>query len=222
MMGPQPELEVTWVPVDELLEYEGNAKLHPSEQVDQIASSIEEFSFADPIGAWHDDDGNAVIVEGHGRLLAARKLGIEQLPVIFLDYLSDEQRRAYALVHNQLTMNSGFDFDVLSDELESITDMDMSTFGFVQDAIDEMGLDEDGTPSSAEVPFSLELGQQSNYIVLVFNNDIDWINAQSVFNIGQRKRFSTRKDGFLGEKMQHYGVGRVIDGAEAINALIGD
>lgn len=129
-MKPQAELKIEMVPIDELVPYENNAKLHPSEQIDQIAESIEEFNFADPIAAWHGENGEAVIIEGHGRLLAARKLGIEELPVIYLDYLTDEQRRAYTLVHNKLTMNSDFDFEILQSELDSIFDIDMSDFGF--------------------------------------------------------------------------------------------
>lgn len=140
------------MPIDELMMYENNSKLHPSSQVEQIASSIEEFSFADPIGAWHDDEGNAVIVEGHGRLLAARRLGIERLPVIFLDYLSDEQRRAYALVHNQLTMNSGFDLEVLSDELEAITDIDMGQLGFDMPETSDVSNDGERYTSENKVP----------------------------------------------------------------------
>lgn len=133
---PQAELKVVMVPTDDLVMYEGNAKLHPHEQVDQIAASIEEFNFADPIAAWHDENGEAVIIEGHGRLMAAKKLGIEELPVIFLDYLTDEQRRAYALVHNKLTMNSGFDFQILSNELDIITSIDMGDFGFDLNELD--------------------------------------------------------------------------------------
>lgn len=152
-MKPQAQLTVEMVPTDELVMYEGNAKLHPSEQVDQIAASIEEFNFADPIAAWHDKDGNAVIVEGHGRLMAAKKLGIEQLPVIYLDYLTDEQRRAYTLVHNKLTMNSDFDFEILQNELDSIFDIDMGDFGFdVQSAIEDMipkEIEQDEIPDNA-------------------------------------------------------------------------
>ena len=129
-MRPMPELEVTKVPTDELLEYENNAKLHPLEQVDQIAASIREFGFNSPILAWHNDDGEPEIVAGHGRLLAARTLGLKELPVVFLDHMTEEQRRAYILVDNQLTMNSGFDADILSSELERITDIDMSDFDF--------------------------------------------------------------------------------------------
>lgn len=134
-MKPQAELKVVMVPTDDLVMYEGNAKLHPHEQVDQIAASIEEFNFADPIAAWHNDDGESIIVEGHGRLMAARKLGIERLPVIYLDYLSDEQRRAYTLAHNKLTMSSDFDYSMLMDEIEQITSIDMSDFGFDLDGV---------------------------------------------------------------------------------------
>lgn len=125
-----PELKVETVATDMLLEYRNNAKLHPSEQVDQIASSIEEFGFNSPILAWHNDDGEPEIVAGHGRLMAAKKLGLTQLPVVFLDHMSEEQRRAYMLVDNQLTMNSGFDLDILSIELGEITNIDMSQYDF--------------------------------------------------------------------------------------------
>lgn len=127
-MRPMPELEVVKVPTADLLEYQNNAKEHPSLQVDQIAASIEQFGFNNPILAWHNDNGEPEIVAGHGRLMAARKLGLEKLPVVFLDHMSEEQRRAYILVDNQLTMNSGFDIDILDEELARI-DIDMSDFG---------------------------------------------------------------------------------------------
>lgn len=120
--------EISVRPVSELLQYAGNAKLHPAEQVDQIAESLNEFGFNNPVLVWHNKDGEPEIVAGHGRVMAARKLGIEELPVISLDHLSDEQRRAYALVDNQLTMNSGFDVSMMLDELESISGIDMSKY----------------------------------------------------------------------------------------------
>lgn len=125
-----PELEIIELPVSELVEYANNAKLHPHEQVDQIANSISEFGNNDPIAVWHNEDGEPEIVEGHGRLMALRKLGIETAPVIYLDHLTDEQRRAYALVHNKLTMNSDFDFEILADELAALDTFDMVDFGF--------------------------------------------------------------------------------------------
>lgn len=129
-MRPMPHLEVVEIPTEDLLEYPNNAKIHPREQVDQIASSIQEFGFNSPILAWHNDEGNPEIVAGHGRLMAAKKLGLEELPVVFLDHMSDEQRRAYILIDNKLTMNSDFDFEILADELEALDHFDMGVFGF--------------------------------------------------------------------------------------------
>lgn len=132
-VGPQagqPRLAVDWVPTGELVPYAGNAKEHPSEQVDEICESIKEFGFSDPVGAWHDADGRPVIVEGHDRVLAARRLGLATVPVVWLDHLDDQGRRAYGLVHNQLTMGTGWDEDALAAELASLDDIDLSDMGF--------------------------------------------------------------------------------------------
>lgn len=141
-MRPMPELTVEEMPTDELTPYARNAKMHTSEQVDQIAKSIEEFGFNDPVGVWDNPDGYLEIVEGHGRVLAAKKLGLGHVPVIRLDHLSDEQRRAYALAHNKLTINTGWDFAALDAELGAITSLDMEGFGFDLapsfDAIDDL------------------------------------------------------------------------------------
>ena len=118
-------LKIEYIPVKDIVPYKNNVKLHPDEQIGQIKRSIEEFGFNDPIATWH-----GTVVEGHGRLIAAQELGMETVPVIRLDGLSDEQRRAYTLIHNKLTMNSGFDFDLLDLELGDITDIDMGEFGF--------------------------------------------------------------------------------------------
>ena len=137
-----PQLEVVEIPTEQLLEYPNNAKMHPHEQVDQIANSISEFGFNSPILAWHNEQGEPEIVAGHGRLMAAKKLGLEKLQVVFLDHMSDEQRRAYALVHNSTNMSSGFDMDKLGIELDGIVDIDMSQFGFDLGAIvDDFGID---------------------------------------------------------------------------------
>ena len=120
-------LKIEYVSKDQLKPYAKNAKLHTDDQVEQIKRSIEEFGFNDPIAVWGEDN---LIVEGHGRLLAAKELGLSEVPVIRLDRLSDEQRRAYTLAHNQLTMNSDFDLEVLAVELSSIQEIDMSDFGF--------------------------------------------------------------------------------------------
>ena len=116
--------------VSELVPYAGNAKRHPDWQVSQIASSIRAFGFNDPVAVWQDVAGHWVIVEGHGRLLAAKELGMGEVPVIRLDHLDDEGRRAYTLAHNKLTMNTDFDLDVLDSEMGLIEGFDMTEFGF--------------------------------------------------------------------------------------------
>ena len=123
-------LEITEMNVADLVPYAMNAKEHPDSQVAQIAASIEQFGMNDPVAVWHDENNVPIIVEGHGRVLALQKLKRKTCPVICLDNLTDAQRRAYTLVHNQLTLNSGFDTDILSTELESLSlDFDLGEFG---------------------------------------------------------------------------------------------
>ena len=121
----EQKLKVEYVPIDSIKPYKRNAKLHPDEQVEQICNSIRETGFNDPIGVWHGE-----CVEGHGRILAAKKLGMKEVPIIRLDDLTDEQRRAYMLAHNKLTMNSGFDIELLDMELAEIETIDMGLLGF--------------------------------------------------------------------------------------------
>ena len=120
------KLKVEYMTTDALKPYANNAKIHTAEQIEQIKKSIQEFGMNDPIAIWKNNE----IIEGHGRLLACVELGIESVPVIRLDTLSDQQRKAYTLVHNQLTMNTPFDIDVLNEELGDIVDVDMKAFGF--------------------------------------------------------------------------------------------
>lgn len=121
------ELKIEYLRPDELRPYERNAKLHPAEQVEQIKRSIQDNGMCDPIGVWGPDN---LVVEWHGRLIACKELGLETVPVIRLDHLTDEQRREYALIHNQTTMNSGFDFSILDGELEGLSDFDAEFYGF--------------------------------------------------------------------------------------------
>lgn len=120
------KLKIEYIPVDELKPYKNNARKHADEDVNAIVESIKEFGFDDPIGIWGDDN---TIVEGHGRLIAAKKLGMDTVPVIRLDHLTDEQRRAYALAHNRTAELSEWDFELREVEIEDI-EIDMSRFGF--------------------------------------------------------------------------------------------
>ena len=121
------ELKIEYMALDNLKPYEKNARKHQEADLSTIKASISEFGMSDPIGVWGKDN---IIVEGHGRYLACKELGIDNVPVIHLDHLSDEQRRAYALAHNKTAEMSEWDFGLLGDELADILDIDMSDFGF--------------------------------------------------------------------------------------------
>lgn len=137
-------MEIIKINIDEIKPYENNAKLHPYEQIEQIKKSILEFGNNDPIAI----DKDNTIIEGHGRYLALKELGYDEVEVIKLSHLSEEQKKAYILVHNKLTMNTGFDMDILNEELSNIINIDMSDFDFdfeidtnydVYEDIDDLG-----------------------------------------------------------------------------------
>ena len=119
-------MKIEKISIDKIKPYENNAKLHPPEQIEQIKKSIQDFGNNDPIAV----DENSVIIEGHGRYQALKELGFKEIEVIRLTHLNEQQKKAYILAHNKLTMNTGFDFNMLSLELDSIDDFDMSDFGF--------------------------------------------------------------------------------------------
>ena len=121
------ELKIEYLPVEQLTPYEKNARKHTPADVDKIKASITKFGFDDPIGIWGKKN---IIVEGHGRLIAAKELGYEKVPCIRLDHLTDEQRRAYALAHNKTAELSTWDFGKLEAELMDLSDFGMGDFGF--------------------------------------------------------------------------------------------
>lgn len=121
-------LAVSYVAIGDLIPYARNARTHSDEQVAQIAGSIREFGFTNPILV----DGERGIIAGHGRLMAARKLGLAEVPTIELAGLSETQKRAYVIADNKLAMNAGWDDALLSAELGELGDagFDLSLTGF--------------------------------------------------------------------------------------------
>jgi ParB family transcriptional regulator, chromosome partitioning protein len=120
-------------PLDRLRPYEKNARTHSAEQIAQIAASIQEFGFTNPILV----DGADGILAGHGRLAAAKGMELAEVPVIVLDHLSAAQRRAYILADNQLALNAGWDTELLRTEVAALNleDFDLSLLGFDEDRI---------------------------------------------------------------------------------------
>ena len=128
-------------PIDKLVPYARNARTHSAEQVAQIAASIVEFGFVNPILV----DSKDGIIAGHGRLLAARKLGLLEVPVIVLDHLSETQRRAYVIADNKLAMNAGWDDALLAAELAALEadGFDLDLVGFSDEELEALLKDDE-------------------------------------------------------------------------------
>lgn len=118
-------MKIEMLKVKDLKPYKKNAKKHPKKQIERIANSIEQFGFNDPVAIWKDN----VVISGHGRLEAMKQLGYAEVPCIRLDHLTDEERKAYTLAHNKVA-ESEWDYSILDDEINSITEFDMGDFGF--------------------------------------------------------------------------------------------
>lgn len=189
--------------LSDITPYKNNPR-NNDEAVEPVLESIREFGFKVPIII----DKDNVIVAGHTRYKAAKKLKLDTVPCIRADDLTEEQIRAFRLADNKVSEFAKWDNQLLNIELDEI-DLDMSLFGF--EFVEEEEKEE------VEVEFTETLNEEHNYIILYFDNDIDWLQAESLFNIKTVKDYSTRKDGVI--KKERKGIGRVLNGAEALNKL---
>jgi DNA modification methylase len=136
MITPAMARQIDIWPTDKLRAYDRNARTHPAEQVAQIAASIREFGFVNPVLV----DSSGGIIAGHGRLLAARQLGLAEVPVVVLDHLSDIQRRAYIIADNKLAMNAGWNLELLAQEVRELEleAFDLDLIGFSESEVAEL------------------------------------------------------------------------------------
>jgi len=116
----QVEPQIIMIKTESLIPYVMNSRTHSPEQVSQIAANIKEFGFTNPVLT----DGENSIIAGHGRVLAAQKLGLEEVPCIELPYLTEAQRKAYIIADNKLALNAGWDNEVLKAEITTLKEMD--------------------------------------------------------------------------------------------------
>lgn len=159
--------------IDSIKVYPNNAKIHTAEQIEQIKKSIQEFGNNDPIAI----DEKGFIIEGEGRYLAQKELGYTEVEVIRLTHLSEEQKVAYMLVHNKLTMNTGFDIDLLEEELAKISSIDMKDFEFdIKQLEEELEKEENDATPSTESNFNYK--QQYGVIVICKNEE----DQEKVYN----------------------------------------
>lgn len=126
--------KVLTVPIDQLMEDAENVKVHTVEHVDMVRASIDTFGFNDPVGVTTRGD-KFLIVEGHGRVMAARELNMTELPCILLDHLNDDERRAYALAHNQTQQNTSLKVAVVAEEFDrlGVTADDWEALGYTDE-----------------------------------------------------------------------------------------
>jgi hypothetical protein len=136
-MATETTPQITLAKLDDLIPYANNARVHSDEQIAQIAASIKEFGWTNPILV----DGDNGIIAGHGRVQAARKLKQEYVPVIELNGLSEAQRRAYILADNRLAQNADWDFGILEIEIANLQDLDfdLNLTGFDATDLDNLG-----------------------------------------------------------------------------------
>ncbi len=157
------DLNIEYLPVSELIPYESNARTHSDEQVDQIVASMLEFGFTNPVLI----DSDLGVIAGHGRITAAKQMGLSEVPTICLDHLTDDQKRAYILADNKLALNAGWDEQLLAIELEGLAEagFDVGLTGFSEEEANALvatliestdGLtDEDDVPEVPEDPVTV-------------------------------------------------------------------
>tara|TARA_R100000426_G_scaffold1196_2_gene2145 strand:+ start:1338 stop:1937 length:600 start_codon:yes stop_codon:yes gene_type:complete len=197
-------MKVKQVNIDKIIPYHNNPR--KNQAIDKVASSINEYGFQQPIVV----DPNMVVIVGHTRLLASKKLGLKKVPIAIAD-LSKNQAKAYRLADNRTNEESSWDEELLKGELLDIEDLIGKT-GFEESELEKL-LEEPEPEDEPDVEFSEEIGEANNYIVLVFKNDIDWLSAQTHFNL--QTVSSKRQNG----KPWSKGIGRVVDGAKYITEL---
>ncbi len=133
-------MKIEYKDINDLIPYVNNTRTHSEEQINQIASSIKEFGFTNPVLI----DKNNGLIAGHGRVMGAKKLGLKEVPTITLDNLTEAQKKAYIIADNKIALNAGFDEELLRIELQSLQEMDFdySNLGFdfefdIKEIIDE-------------------------------------------------------------------------------------
>ena len=136
------------IPINDLVPYARNSRTHSDAQVAQIAASIKEFGFTNPVLI--DADGG--IIAGHGRVLAARVLKLDTVPCIRLSHLTETQKRAYVIADNKLALNAGWDAEALRIEMGDLDGFDLLLTGFTQEEVDAFAFDDNSEIGMPELP----------------------------------------------------------------------
>ncbi len=208
-------IQVVYRDTAELVPYAKNSREHSADQIRGIANSIKQFGFLNPVIV----DGDKGLIAGHARVMAAKHLKMKKIPTIEAAHLTEDQKRAYIIADNKLASNSSWNEKILTAELMHLkhAEFDLLVTGFDQDELNkllgETTAEEEEVP---EIVFSEELGEAHNYVVIYFDNELDWISAKTHFDL--KSVYSKRTTGQAWSK----GIGRVINGAEYLHKIKGD
>lgn len=201
------KVQIEYRNIDELKMYKQNPRDN-EKAIANVAKSIKEFGFKVPIVV----DENDEIIAGHTRLKASERLGLEEVPTIVAKDLTEKQVRAFRIADNKVAEESKWDESLLKLELEELEDV---FTGFEQDELDDLfKSEEDEEEEEPEMAFTEELGEENNYLVLFFDNSVDWLQAQTMFGLKSVHALDSR------EGFEKKGVGRVIDGTAFIQKMI--
>ncbi len=196
-------MDIKMIEVGKLKPYENNPRKN-NKSVDAVANSIKEFGFKVPIVI----DKNNVIVAGHTRYMASKKLGIEKVPCIVADDLNEQQIKAFRLADNKVGENSEWDLPQLDLELLNIEEIDMKQFGF--EFYDEQQKEKAKKQKYLET-MEINAFEHHDYVVFVFDNQMDWLNVVNEFGI--KKVLAGYGD------HKKVGVGRVINGKRLLERI---
>lgn len=196
------------VKVEDLVPYERNPRKIPQDAIEDVKESFRQCSDLDPI----EVDEDMVILSGHTRRLAAIEFGLTEVDVIQYIGLTEEQKRKYRILANKAGEKSKWDLSLLEWEISDL-DFEGYDFGF------KFPDDEEKKKEKPEVEFTEVLGEEHNYLVLYFDNAVDWLQVLSLLDIPTVKGLSTRQDGKMPKNMQRLGVGRVFRGNEVLETL---
>ena len=199
-------MEVKNVSVKDILPYENNPRKN-EDAVEYVMNSIRDFGFKQPLVL----DKNYVIIVGHTRFAAAKKLGYKEVPCIIADDLSEEKARAYRLADNKTNEFAEWDNKELQEELDALFEsIQMDRYGF---SIQIENIDLKGELEESEQKIARELGEANNYVVLEFFTENEWDRAQELFEL---ERVATPDKN---KNIRRYGIGRVIPGAKWLDVL---
>jgi len=176
-------MQIEQIDIEQLIPYAMNARTHSDAQVAQIAGSIKEFGFNNPVLI----DKDNVLIAGHGRVMAGRKLGLKEVPAIRLGHLTENQKKAYIIADNKIAMNSGWDYELLSSEVEMLSneDFNLDLLGFEVNELNTiLGIEEE----IKEVKEVSDDGNR-NLLLIEFDNEIE---LENLFQEMQERGFNCK------------------------------